>query len=223
MNHQSGRGTLAKSPLVALDTAGAVQDTLAVLAMPISTVITTGLSSGGVLHLDHPLEAGDRWAFADDGSSAVVVENRSWRGAGSAEFSVTRVDSEGDTLFHRRIAYELHPVPDRYYDNQIDLLSAYPVVVNRPAFGDAVRDFYEGIRYFPPVTSAVLGSDGTTWLAGARRDGVRDWIVLDESGSLIGRFRLPATSWLAYANRTECWVVEKDALDIPYVVRYDIL
>jgi len=133
------------------------------------------------------------------------------------------VNSEGDTLFHRRIAYEPRPVPDGYYDNDIDLMSDYPIVIDRSAFSDAVRDFYDQTRYFPPVTRVELGSDGTTWLAGVQQDDERDWIVLDQSGSSIGRFQLPATSRVAYANRTECWVVERDALDIPYVVRYEIL
>ena len=39
----------------------------------------------------------------------------------------------------------------------------------------------------------------------------------------IARFRLPSTSRVSYANRHEAWIVERDALDIPYVVRYKIL
>ncbi|WP_420634352.1 hypothetical protein [Candidatus Palauibacter sp.] len=30
-------------------------------------------------------------------------------------------------------------------------------------------------------------------------------------------------SYVAFANPSECWVVERDALDIPYVVRYEIV
>ena len=48
-------------------------------------------------------------------------------------------------------------------------------------------------------------------------------MVLDGSGSSIGRSRLPTTSWVSYAYKNEAWVVEKDALDILYMVRYDIV
>ena len=97
-------------PLVALDTAGMVRDTLALLSLAAGVQITAGAAADGVLSRRHPLERGDTWQFARDGS-----------------------------------------------------------------------------------------------------------------GASIGRFRLPATSRVSHANRTEAWVVEKDALDIPYVARYEIV
>ena len=54
-------------------------------------------------------------------------------------------------------------------------------------------------------------------------DGEREWLVLDASGASIGRFRLPTRWRIDYANQHEAWVVERDALDIPYVVRYEIV
>ena len=223
-NSARARGTFTTLPMVALDTAGTVRDTLALLSLALGVEITAGVAQGGVVHLGHPLEGGDTWQLARDGSSAAIVEGRSWTGAGPAEFGVTKVDSEGDTLFHRRIAYEPRTVPDGYYDREINLtLDDFPIVVNRREFADAVREFFEQTRYLPPVTSVTLGSDGTTCLAGVDADGEREWLVLDGSGSSIGRFRLPTTSWVSYANQNEAWVVEKDALDIPYVVRYEIV
>lgn len=209
--------------MIVLDTTGTMRDTLVLLSMPISTAITEGLASDGALHLAHPLEEGDTWRFTPDGSSVTIVDGGSWTGSGSAEFGVTRVDPEGDTLFRRRIAYEPRPVPDGYYDDEIDLLSDYPVVIDRREFTEAVREFYEQTRFFPPVTKIISGGDETTWLAGVDEDGEREWIVLDGSGSSIGRFRLPASSRVSYASGTECWIVEKDALDIPYLVRHEIL
>ncbi|MYA32690.1 MAG: hypothetical protein F4164_05450 [Gemmatimonadales bacterium] len=61
------------------------------------------------------------------------------------------------------------------------------------------------------------------WLAGPDEDGVREWLVLDTSGASIGRVQLPTTSRVSAADRTEVWVVEQDALDIPYVVRYEMV
>ncbi len=217
------RRSSAELPMVVLDDAGRMRDTLALVSVPVSTEITAGLPEDGVLHVSHPLEEGDIWQFASDGSGTVLVEGRSWTGTGIPEFGVTKVDADGDTLFRRRIVYEPHPVPDGYYRDEINRLLDYGVVVDRREFVGAMLEFYERTRYFPPVTSVRLGSDGTTWLVGVDRDGERDWLVLDASGASIGRFRLPSTSRVSYANRHEAWIVERDALDIPYVVRYEIL
>lgn len=216
------RGAFRTMPLVALDTAGTIRDTLALLARAVRVAITAGAVDDGVLHRSHPLDRGDTWQFARDGSGAVIVHGRSWTGTGPAEYGVTRVSSEGDTLFHRRMAYEPLPVPNGYYDRDIEESLDIPIVADRRAFADALREFLERVRYFPPVTRVKVGSDGTVWIAGPDEGGERTWLVLDPAGATIGRFRLPAASRVSDADRTEAWVVEKDALDIPYVARYEI-
>ena len=210
-------GLLVTLPMVVLDTAGAVRDTLALLSMPTTVEITAGLVADGAVQLSHPLEVGDKWQFSPDGSSVAIVEGRTWSGGGPPDFGLTRVDSDGDTLFHRRLAYEPRPVPDGYYDQEIDLLLDMPPIVDRRAFADART------RYLPPDTRLRLGDDGTTWLGIGDDDAERDWLVLDDSGSSIGRFRLPTKSRLVHASRAEAWVVERDAFDIPYVIGYGIV
>ena len=217
------RGAFRTMPLVALDTAGTVRDTLAMLARAVRVTITAGVVDDGVWHPRHPLDRGDTWQFAPDGSGAVIVQGRSWTGTGPAEYGVTRVNSEGDTLFHHRFAYEPLPVPKGHYDRDIEESLRLPIVADRGEFADALREFLERVRYFPPVTNVQVGSDGTIWIAGPDEEGERTWLVLDPTGATIGRFRLPAASRVSDANRTEVWVVEKDALDIPYVARYEIL
>ena len=109
------------------------------------------------------------------------------------------------------------------FDDEIAESLEYGDYADRRAYADALREFLEQREYFPPVTRLRVGSDGTTWLAGPDIEGEREWLVLDGSGSTIGRFRLPARSSVAFANESECWVVERDALDIPYVVQYEIV
>ncbi|WP_420462914.1 hypothetical protein [Candidatus Palauibacter sp.] len=218
-----GRGPLMTSPMMVLDTAGMVRDTLALLSVPVAVDIVAGVVEGGRFDMLHPLEQYDTWQFAPDGSRVAIVDRRSWTGTGSAEFGVMAVGLEGDTLFHRRIAYGPRPVPDGYYAREVEQLLDFPVVADRGAFAAAVREFLETIRYLPPVTHVTVGNDGTTWLAGVDEGGEREWLVLGPSGSSIGRFRLPTTSRVSYANGNEAWVVERDALDIPYVVHYEIV
>ena len=216
-----GRGILSASPMMVLDTAGTVRDTLALLSMPLEAEITTGVADGGGFHVFHPVEQYDIWRFAPDGIACDDRRPQELDGAGPAESGVTSVDLEGDTLFHRRIAYDPRPVPGGYYTREIDGHLDIPVVVGGE-FTHALREFLERVRSPHPVTRVTVDSDDTIWLAGVDDGGEREWLMLDPSGSSIGRFRLPTTSWVAYAAPSEVWVVEKDALDIPYVVRYVI-
>ena len=171
----------------------------------------------------HPLPDTDLLGLAPDGSSAVLVRRRAWSGSGAAEFHVVRIDADGDTTLRRTVDYEPRSVPRGFFADDVKRLVELPGVVDRRALNRALHEFYEQRRYFPPVTSVTVGSDGTIWLAGPEDSGERKWLVLDRSGSAIGRVRLPASSVVESANETEAWVVEKDALDIPYVVRYDIV
>ncbi|WP_420447013.1 hypothetical protein [Candidatus Palauibacter sp.] len=216
-----------REPIVVADAAGAVRDTLALRRIDGDdfAVITAGIRSDGRAYRSHPLPASDMLGLAPDGSGAVIVDRRSWTGSGSAEFGVTRVDSWGDTLFHRRFAYEPLPVPAGYFDREIEQELEDPsgFIVDRREYAEALRAFYERRRYFPPVTSVLLAANHATWLAGPEEGGERGWLVLDPSGSTTGSFRLPADSYIRFATATECWVDELDDFDIPYLVRYDIV
>lgn len=55
------RGAFTTMPLVALDTAGTVRDTLAMLASAVRVAITDGAVDDGVLYRRHPLDRGDTW------------------------------------------------------------------------------------------------------------------------------------------------------------------
>ena len=215
----------AVEPIFVADAAGVVRDTLALRRIDGGdvAVITAGIRSDGRAYRSHPLPATDMVGLAEDGSGAVIVDRRSWTGSGHAEFKVTKVDARGDTLFHRRIAYEPLPVPASYFDKEIASDNSSTVIVDRREFAEALRAFYERRRYFPPVTSLLVAANDATWLAGPPERGERRWLVLDPSGSPTGSFRLPADSYIRFATETECWVHEPGDFDIPYLVRYDIV
>ena len=218
------RGGMTELPLIVTEGDLSGRDTLATLSMVGQVVeITAGLPMETWEFLTHPLPDDDMISFAPDGSGAVLVTRRSWLGTGSAEFGVARIDHRGDTLFHRRLTYEPQRVPNGFFDAEIADAASAGGIVDRRAYVGALREFYEERQFFPPVTAVTAGSDGTTWIAGPDRGGEKWWLVLDTSGAPIGRFRLPASSRVAHANQREAWVVERDALDIPYVVRYDIV
>ena len=217
------RGIVTDRVVVVTDADGALHDTLAVLAIDRQTgEITDGLGSNMEYRLS-PLPEDGLIAIAPDGSHAVIVDRTSWDGDEPAEFEVTKVQVRGDTIFRRRVGYEPHRVPDDFFDETIAESANSPHVVNRRAYEAALREFFRMREYFPPVTRVSAGSDGTTWLAGPEVAGERIWLVLDGAGATGGRLQLPASSHVAFAGKTDCWVVESDALDIPYLVRYEIV
>ena len=217
-------GLISHRPMIVTEIDGSPRDTLALLsAVNGSVEITTGLQPHARSYIGHPLSDEDMIRFAPDGSGAVLVKRKSWEGKGPAKFEVARVGVHGDTVLYLSIGYDPQRVPSDFFDQEIDTRLDKPTVLDQRAFAGALREFYEQRRYFPPVTSLQVGSDATIWLAGPDNGGERIWLVLDRSGAVIGRFRLPTSSRVSYANRAEAWVVEEDALDIPYVVRYDIV
>ena len=220
-----GQATASETAVIVTDTEGNVLDTLARRAIAGNIgKITAGLPADTEMYVISPLPDYDIISFAPDGSSIVLVRRRGWDGGTiPAEFEVTGIDLHGDTVYRRRIEYEPRRVPSDFFDDDIARSADGSGINNRRAHARALREFYEERRYFPPVTAVSMGGDGTTWVAGVDEDGEREWLVLDGSGSPIGRLRLPTTSHIAHANEAECWVVETDALDIPYVVQYGIV
>lgn len=218
-----GLATASEIPVIVTEPEGTLRDTLARL----SFAGNFGRISAGLADAERwvasPIQDQDIMALAPDGSSVVLVKRQTWDGrTAPAEFEVTRIDLHGDTVYRRNIAYEPRPVPPDFFDDLIAGSVEDPDINNRRAHASALREFYEQHRYFPPVTTVRVGNDGTTWLAGLREeDGEREYLVLDGSGSAIGRLGPPGG--ILFADLTECWVVERDAFDIPYVVQYDIV
>ena len=214
---------VSELPIIVTELDGTLRDTLARQSIDgLVGTITEGLSVGAVV-VTSPIPSLDFVSAVPDGSGIVLVR-QGWNGGPApAEFEVMRIDLHGDTMYRRRIEYEPRPVPSDYFDDRIANDRDDPDISNRRAYARALREFYEQRRYFPPVTAVTVGNDGTTWLAREREDGDREWLVLDGAGSAIGRFRLPRGGGIRFANLTECWVVERDALDIPYVVQYNIV
>lgn len=218
-----GLATASEIAVIVTEPEGALRDTLARLSFGGNFgKITAGMAVGESWVVS-PIQDQDLITFAPDGSSGVVVKRQSWDGRASPpEFEVTRIDLHGDTVYRRSFEYEPRPVPPDFFDDRIASSIDRSSINNPRAHARALREFYEQHRYFSPVEFVVVGNDGTVWLAGLRgEDGEREWLVLDSSGSAIGRLRPPGG--ILFANLTECWVVERGALDVPYVVRYDIV
>lgn len=146
--------------------------------------------AGGVMSDPQPLADHPRFALSPDGNGIVVVRTEKAVGSNwKVGYSVTRIDAEGDTLFHvhRRKKRQALSIGTR--NAVIDHYASHPSVKERfptekerravvaPAL--ILPDFH------PPVSEVVMGSDGRTWLRGVDDwQGPVRWEVLDERGHL---------------------------------------
>jgi hypothetical protein len=75
----------------------------------------------------------------------------------------------------------------------------------------------------PPVQSYEVASDGALWLQRENMGGPhRRWTVLDAADSPVGELELPRELRIAWTRGNTVWTVERDSLDVPWLVRYRI-
>lgn len=175
----------------------------------------------------HPLAWAPLLATPPSGTHFVIVEREPAQAAGTASFRLLRVDLEGDTVATRDIEYVPSPVPDEAVDSISAAMAgrmANQFEVSPEALAESIEDQLEWPSYEPPVSSLLVGSDGTVWI---RREalGVASvgWEILDEGFGSIGRLRLPASLEPKVVSRHALWAVEKDSLDVPHVLRFDVV
>jgi hypothetical protein len=110
-----------------------------------------------------------------------------------------------DSLVRARLVVPLRSFPA---EDTVELREAVAAGMRLPAF-------------HPPISTAHVGSDGSVWLR-REDDGTAGWrwIVLNRDGEPRGTVVLPRTMTLEASDSERVWVVERDDLGIPWVVRY---
>jgi hypothetical protein len=170
----------------------------------------------------HPLRRSPLVAPYPDGSGLVVVERPEPASGEEAYFDVRIIGPDGTPELDLAVAYL--PIPaDGWRDAYTRTLEEEQIEQS----GSVDRDFIDGIRealterrFHPSVTGLEAGSDGSIWIRReeASTDSVR-WEVFSRAGTLRGAIRLPVDVDLLLVSLDEIWAVEKDALDVPFLVR----
>lgn len=174
-----------------------------------------------------PLDDSPLVQTAPNGASVVVVERSAATHPDDSQFRVTKLLPTMDTVFSRQVDY----VPVRVPASVLDSVLNRAVESIRRLYGN-LRDARSGARaalylpkFYPPVTSIAVSSEGTVWL---RREAMAadsvHWDVLDgRSGRLLTTVTAPAGLEIFEVQRDRLWGVETDQFDVPYVVGYAIL
>lgn len=224
--HTVSAGELVESPpkpeaVILVDPEGLPRDTVAMIVG--RSGITQFVGSGWTSYVSIPESYRSLLSVAPDGSGFVVVHRT---GATSAEphtFRVIRFDARADTTWAHEVPYDPIPVPREWrarhveeYVRDFGEFRGFPPGRVRQAWERA----FGRLEFFPPVGDVQAGTDGTTWLL--LRTGVEssEWEVLDESGRTVARVDAPPRGGIRWADAESLWFVERDELDVPYLVRY---
>lgn len=152
----------------------------------------------------------------------LVVDRAAWTGSGPATIGVTGIDWAGDTLFSRSSPYAPVPLASERVDS---IVRATTERLRNYSEGDVRAATYRP-SHVPPVGGIVAGRDGTIWLRHfdpARSEGgeqVYEWWVMDAEGHPLARAVTPARLRLRTILSDVVWGVERDELDVEYIVRY---
>jgi hypothetical protein len=144
-------------------------------------------------------------------------------------YTVVVVRTTGDTLFARSYPFAGTPIPDAVRDSALDAIPRRTLgnggaLVYEPKIGAELRDRIKPLtpRVYRRVQNMVIGRDNTTWLQMRAEGNTKELVALNAKGDAIMSVVIPASSDLYDASLTALWVVDKDADDLPSVVRYRI-
>lgn len=188
---------------------------------------TTGFGSYGA----QPFSDTEIVQLSPSGADLVRVERTVPASPDEATFRVTRVTLEGDTLFSREYPYVPRPIDPPLVDSLVrgrgEAMTRLPPDFQgapTPARAEELaRASLYLPAYHPAVSELALGRDGSLWLKreALSADSV-DWLILSPQGAVIGTVTTPRSLTVQAVEMGRVWGMERDELDVPYLVRYAV-
>ena len=119
----------------------------------------------------------------------------------------------------RRYPYSPTLLPKSTGDS---LLKTYTVEMSRGYSADEVRAAVFIPKYYPPVTSAAVATDGSLWVRLAEGGSSFQYRVISRAGDIIARLTLPSNTTIMAVAGDNVHAVNLDEFDVPTVFRYRI-
>jgi hypothetical protein len=172
------------------------------------------------------LVAADAWAVFADGRVAIVRNN---------PYSVEFIAADGKKSAPVRVAYTQIPVTEADKKAEMDeaqrLMKEQSKAVQKMMPNNITMEF----EMLPPVAwpatypavsplGAMAAPDGRLWVKRSvpAREGREMWDVLDQSGRLVGRWRLPAKTTIVGMGNGVVFAARTDEDDFRYAQRIEI-
>ena len=167
-----------------------------------------------------PFADADQVRFAP--GAAVVMRQKGPPGA----VDLIEVNTDGDTLWHRQVQFELRKLSRRMIEEEVEYLvdTRAPDLasrVSRPRLRERLHESLYKPEYLPAVERFFLTASGEVWL---RTHEVSDTLRVHhvvrrgDMGMPPRRVLLPESFRLTDATATHVWGIWRDALDVPHVV-----
>jgi hypothetical protein len=218
------------SPVVRLDRAGMVVDTMALLLARSAGDIMLTYGGSALATIRQPFNSRGYWAARPNGEGLVIVAARTVSTNPPTSWLATQIfNANGSLIATRRPPYTPVVIQARLRDSVARALvgSALPKDTAPPG---AIADLLEQVRrqmvvprHEPPITHLLMGNDGSIWIRREdRRAAGAEWLVLDAKGEEVGHVIVPVGLRLGYADLTQVLAVETDADDIPWVIRFRV-
>ena len=169
-----------------------------------------------------PLQSRTLWNVSPDGTRIVLIAV-AMSGRDSATFGVVMLNERGDTVFTRRLPFTPLLV------TQLARESALARRANVPGqTADRVRAAVAKRMppFFPPVNSAFIGRDGTTWIVlrpPAGDTASQPLLILDPRGEPVGALSVRRNVAVLAADRDHAWTAERDGSGVVAIVRYKVV
>ena len=224
------RGTLTETPYVYMNTAG---ETLGrIWAKPYEPrdifAILSATGFGGS-YSNQPFGDGYMATILEDG--LLVLERRAWTGDGEPTVRVSKIGLGGDTLFTATVPYQPTPMPAERFDSVVRARTERMVASPGPfSAGEAeIRDALYRPSYLPAVSGMLVAEDGNIWLSrfdpfeSDTGEQFSEWWIVDAGGVPLGRAHTPSGLRLMHVDNDVGWGIERDELDVEYIVRYRLV
>ena len=150
-----------------------------------------------------------------DGST-IAITRMHLDGSKQGTFSVTLIDSKGDTLMGRVYPFEAEPIPSQITDSMVTAVAARL----DPELAAAFRRGVYVPPVYPPFRDLVLSDEGSVWLRQRTAAGHQSYVVLQAPEWRIGTVRFPMNTMVAAVSRSTVWALETDPDGVESIVRY---
>jgi hypothetical protein len=179
---------------------------------------------GSTIVGSQPFDDRSSLAFAVDGSGFVFVDLRVPSRGGVRRFQVTRMGIAGDTVYSRAYSYQPLKVSPAEIEQELDLLvGPLPIDQARAARASFRRALFVP-EFLPPVTAALVGSDGSVWLRRERlaNASMDRWLVLNERGAPTQEITIDRDLVPYAAGRGMLWGVLADGDGQSEIVQFTV-
>ncbi len=175
----------------------------------------------------HPMPDSPLAGVTPSGSRVVVLERWVGEDHGPPELRLTSVDLDGDTLWTRTFGYEPRPVPeaelDSIWDARVESFRSFSTLEGRMTEDEAEEAYRAAMvrpRYRPPIEAVVHDATDRILLLWAAGPGEASeaWL-LDPEGTPLLAIPVPAGQRVHAFQEDHVWLVEHDAVGIPYLIR----